>query len=197
MSKAILAAIIGATKQKPQGAKEEEQVFLNRLVVAMEKVPDASYEKLSAETQEWHAAAVEAVSKKEDIPSLAEEDPSVAETEATATKGKKGTAKKPAAAPPSKASAKKPVVKPVAAAKKPTVAKEKADPKLRVRGDEPGETAADMTKYLVCKNPKTTPEQILETLKGKKIEASEALVTVECVRTKRVIQFLGALGKLK
>ena len=66
MSK-IEAELLKITGEEDEGRKEGRQNFLDRLAEAASKLPDAKWNKLSADAQKWANAANQAVEDKEDI----------------------------------------------------------------------------------------------------------------------------------
>lgn len=66
----IEKALLKATGVKPQGAKEDRQKFLVRLMVAVTKMDEEGWNALEATAgaQEWHTAAVDADNDGKDVP---------------------------------------------------------------------------------------------------------------------------------
>lgn len=187
---AIVTEILAATKQKPQAKKETDQEFYLRLMNAVAGLDEETdYAGLSEATKEWYGEAVEAVNAVEgegapDLPAPTDKKEKVEDKEEANPKAAKG--KKAAA---EKAPAKKELPKKVAKPKK-----EKVE---RVPTKEPRQaSASDMVKYLLCKSPKATKEQIAAALKEKKIICKPELLAVEHMRTTRVLHFLRELGKI-
>jgi hypothetical protein len=61
-------ALLEAAGIKPQGAKEDRQKFLVRIMVATQKLPSDDWEALDEKAQNWCNAAVEADNAEEEVP---------------------------------------------------------------------------------------------------------------------------------
>ena len=67
--------LLELTKLKGQKKKEEDQAYLKRILLAIDKADDEKFFALSDETQKWVDIAIDAVEEKKDIPNFdADED---------------------------------------------------------------------------------------------------------------------------
>ena len=68
---AIQAALAAATDISPSKRSNEtitDQAYLKRLALGVQDLPDADWNKLSQEAQDWFNAAADAIEKKTDVP---------------------------------------------------------------------------------------------------------------------------------
>lgn len=205
-------------------AKEDRQEYLTRLIVAVQKLDDDEWEKISSKAQKWHVAGAKADNDEKPIPEfpdLVDDDEAEEETpkksRAKAAKDEeddagdtaggetddeeedddvKTTAKK-------KAPAKKAAAEKEAPAKKKALAAEKeaAPAKKKAADEKPAKSGkvegikVDIKK-MVIKKPSITAEEIYEALGGKKAELSKVTISAVRSETRHTLRVLNDMGKL-
>ena len=175
---------------------EDEQAFLTRVVKAIDKLDDATWEALPGAAQKWGQAALGAVNENKPIPRFppagkdegegndSEEEESVSEEPKA-----KAKAKAKAEAPKAKAKAEAPKAK----------AKAKAEaPKKKEKGPRGPETGVKVEiKKLLFKTPDMSAEDVAAKLKAKGMKAADATVAAVRAEFRHTLRVLVDLGALK
>lgn len=203
-------AIIDKIGMKPQKASEDRQKFLERTMLAIQKLPEEKWEELAAVpgAQDWYNSATEADNDEKDLPDFPDvaaaagdapdDDADDAEDEAPAkpakaSKSAKAKANGKVAAKTEKAPAK------AAKAAKPEKPAKPAKAAKAAPAEKPAKGGKVAMKYalklLVVKNPRLTVEDLMARLE-KAGYASPSRLTVSTFRadTRGTIKALNEAG---